>query len=97
MKQIWLDVLHRTLLRLMIHIKLKVDTQAEFQALIFTFNNLSPTDFTALVSNLLHDFILHSDIKAINDRIRIPSRALKCSNLDAKFLYYFIQSVKSEV
>ena len=54
------------------------------------FNNLLSTDFTVLISSFLHSFILHFDIKSI---IRISLRTLKCSNLIAKFLYYFIQSV----
>src|SRR5437588_10063113 len=93
----WLIALHRSLLRLMIHIKFKVDIQADFYDLLFTYDNLPPTDFTALISNLLHGFILISDIQAINNRIRLTSKTLKRSNLGAKFLYYFIQSVRSEV
>ena len=94
MKLIWLTVLHWPLLRLMIHIKLKVDIQADFQDLLFTYDNLPPTDFTALISNLLHGFIFISDIQAIDDRIRLTSKTLKWFNLGVKFLYYFIQSVR---
>ena len=97
MKHIWLDALHQTLLRLMMHIQLKVDIQANFQSLLSTFDDLSPADFSALISDLLYGFIRHSDIKAMIDKITISSRFLKSSNLRAKFLYYFIQSVKTEV
>ena len=97
MKHIWLDVLYRTLLRLMVHIQLKVDIQANFQTLLSTFDNLSLADFSVFISDLLHGFIHYSDIKTILNKITISLRILKSSNLEAKFLYYFVQSVKTEV
>src|SRR5947207_13975475 len=97
MKHIWLDMLHYILLRLMVHIQLKVDIQVNFQSLLSTFDNLLLADFLALISDLLHGFVRYSDIKAILNRITISSKILKSSNLKAKFLYYFVQSVKTEV
>ena len=67
MKLMRLTALHRSLLHLMIHIKLKVDIQADFQDLLFTYDNLPPTDFTTLISNLLHGFILISNIQVIDN------------------------------
>ena len=94
----WLTALHWSLLHLMIHIKFKVDIQADFHDLLSTYDNHLPlTDFTALISNFLRGFILISDIQTIDDWIRLTSKTLKRSNLGAKFLYYFIQSVRSEV
>ena len=94
MKDLWISTIQRTLLRLMMYIKMKVDDQATFTNFLDTFQNLSSVELAELYKDLMMGTILHSDIKALIVRIQ-SNKPFNLTNLGAKFLFYFFQSFKA--
>ena len=96
MQNLWQSALQRTLLRLMMYIKMDVDPNCTFHDLLATFDDLPRQDIHALYCDLMHGRLLHSDVAAIRKRITSTYK-FNIVNLGAKFLYFFFQSFKAIV
>ena len=94
MQHLWQSTLHRTLLRLMMYIKMEVDPNSTFYHFLATFDDLSSHDTYVLYKDLMHGRILHSDLAAIRKRI-FSTHKFNMVNLGARFLYFFFQSFRT--
>ena len=88
MQDLWLSTLHRTLLRLMIHIKMEVDPNCTFYNFLATFDNLSLQDTYSLYKDLMQGRLLYSDLAVIRNRLT-SFHKFNMVNLSVKFLYFF--------